>query len=390
MERAAFVPPPATEFPDMIAELSWKVFDEILADVPEMFRARRNVVAIVKVEGESVIDNCEVVALGSGTLCMFMDKMDGSGELVEDLTGDSLALRGFRAYLVGQVKKHLEGSGEDSIFCNSGKNLQVKEGISFILYSNSSPMGDCRIVQKEDPNAKDSFKSRKQGLLPVNEEDLGKFRFFRTDKRFGSSESCFTDTSSFLHCIPSPSDKLGIRQICGVQGSLLSSILEPIFISRHIINRSFNEASLQRALYDRFKEVSAPEGCQLPPAPALTHTLWRGTFGTPPCIPWGIIWAHDQGMELLHTPTGKRLMEWEGIVPPEVPEEKLGVSSYATKSLFSSLQATCRKHKMSCEETYSAQKTSDTPYRKMKNAVISFAKESELGEWPIKPIQPDF
>ena len=49
VERAVFVPPPATEFPDMIAELSWKVFDEILAEVPEMFRARRNVVAIVKV-----------------------------------------------------------------------------------------------------------------------------------------------------------------------------------------------------------------------------------------------------------------------------------------------------------------------------------------------------
>ena len=48
-ERPPFVPPEAIEFPDKVAELAWKAFEENLGDIPEMFRARRNVVAIVKV-----------------------------------------------------------------------------------------------------------------------------------------------------------------------------------------------------------------------------------------------------------------------------------------------------------------------------------------------------
>ena len=49
------------------------------------------------------------------------------------------------------------------------------------------------------------------------------------------------------------SDKLAMRQLVGVQGSVLFSLSQPVYLSQYLVNRSFNEAAFNRAVYQRVK-----------------------------------------------------------------------------------------------------------------------------------------
>ena len=44
-----------------------------------------------------------------------------------------------------------------------------------------------------------------------------------------------------------------MRQLAGVQGAVLYSLSQPVYLSEYLINRTFNEIAVNRALYGRVK-----------------------------------------------------------------------------------------------------------------------------------------
>lgn len=56
-------------------------------------------------ENEENVENCEVVSFGTGTRLIGMQNLTKDGTVIKDSTGDSLALRGLRRYLMHQIEE---------------------------------------------------------------------------------------------------------------------------------------------------------------------------------------------------------------------------------------------------------------------------------------------
>ena len=68
-------------------------------------------------------------------------------------------------------------------------------------------------------------------------EDLGKLTIARKVKDGYSEVPYIFSEDDACHSISSPSDKLAVRQMCGVQGSILFNLSNPVYISKYLVGR---------------------------------------------------------------------------------------------------------------------------------------------------------
>jgi len=427
-----FTPIEPVELQDKIAKKCWDFVTEQIASIDETRKNRRNLVCIVKVEGEMEVDNCEVVAFGNGTLVIKQENMTSDGTTINDSTGESLALRALRRYLLDQVELCLANKPSIYIKDRSGGKCSLKPGVKLLMYTNSAPIGDARsynitydfdtrgatpatpetpgtpgtpatpavvdVVAPDEAGDTDSpmevttptptrrlpFFLRHRKPRVYAEEDLGKIQTFVTDM----DEITQISGDNSL-CIVSPSDKLAMRQMAGVQGSVLFSLSQPVYLSEYLVNRTFDETAINRALYSRVKDVKVFNGTVEPPT--FAKVLWRATRREERKISWSLIWAKGHAVEVLHAADGKQFLK-EGAEEPAPTEmaEFLAQSEYCTKSLYTAYVNVCKRFKKSYPQKYSVAKYANTRYRQLKNAVISHLKDSGLGEWPERTHKPDY
>lgn len=102
------------------------------------------------------------------------------------------------------------------------------------------------------------------------------------------------------------SDKLARWNVLGVQGSLLSLYLEPIYFKSMIVGSLFNEQHLTRAVYSRISgvsEIPEPYVATLPLLHGVSNPLSRMPSKSPTV---SINWAWgDRAPEVVQTRTGK-------------------------------------------------------------------------------------
>jgi len=225
-------------------------------------------------------------------------------------------------------------------------------------------------------------------------EDLGKITYFMTSTEFGSSETTHQFSEEKSHCIVSPSDKLAVRQVCGVQGSVLFSLSNPVYISHYFINRSFNETSVSRALHQRMNGASIPSGKDAPVQPQFTKVTWKATRLVEKRTKWALVWAKNHEVEILFTPRG---MQYHKDKQEDVQTalqgdltQYLAPSEYCTRALFTACVNVCKKSKKNYPQKYSVAKTANTRYRQLKTSLLSHFKDSGLGEWAVNPCKPDY
>ena len=53
-------------------------------------------IVLSQVEGKEDLENCEIVSFGNGTLLVKKENMSCDGNVINDCTAESLALRAFR------------------------------------------------------------------------------------------------------------------------------------------------------------------------------------------------------------------------------------------------------------------------------------------------------
>ncbi|OTF72144.1 hypothetical protein BLA29_003675, partial [Euroglyphus maynei] len=211
----------------------------------------------------------QVLCLGTGTKCLSSEHLSLDGNVVQDSHAEVMARRSLLHVLYDQLESLLANNLNDKPEFilepsdSSGKRFRLKSHLKLHLFITSPPCGDARvfnfnvsnvvglfILPNDDHFFQESLKNNRvskgvlrckiekgQGTVPMQSNYISTW-----DGILLSSQRC-----TFMSC----SDKLALWNVTGVQGSLLSIFLEPIYIESLVVSNLFRYTHLVRALHGR-------------------------------------------------------------------------------------------------------------------------------------------
>src|SRR6218665_1309072 len=174
------------------------------------------------------------LTFATGTKCIIGENLSLEGDTLFDCHAEILARRALKAYLMEEISSILANNlsdHDDFILYASEHGFALKEHLKIHLYISSPPCGDSRIFnfveKKRIERNKISrgllrYKIEKgQGTVPTNVQYISCWDAFLASE----------DRIRVMSC----SDKVAMWNFLGVQGSLLSNFLQPIYIDSLVV-----------------------------------------------------------------------------------------------------------------------------------------------------------
>ena len=264
---------------DLMAALSHHAFLQVAAAIPDKF-AGRKVIACMIMKSSSD-DSGHVVSLGAGNRCVTGQRLSMEGKTVNDSHAEIISRRALLRFFYSQLNNYY--TSRDSIFVpsrNSSK-LNLREGISFHLYISTAPCGDGALFTPREISSMDTsqisrqhdptFTNKQQGILRTKIED-GEGTI-PIDPSEGPQTWDGLLQGRRLRTM-SCSDKICRWNILGLQGSLLSHLIEPIYLESLTLGYLYDHGHLSRAVCCRLQHK-----CDLSaevPQPYHVNHPWLG------------------------------------------------------------------------------------------------------------------
>lgn len=378
-------PPPSAQLDpvaaDLIADAVLTKFQSLQSTVGEE-QIRRKVLASIVMTSRSDSDQkFEVISLGTGTKFISGEYISDQGLAVNDCHGEIIARRSFIRFLFSQLELCAEGYEEDSIFEKKESGLYgLRDYVEFHLYISTSPCGDARIFSPHEPvtGGGDKHPSRRtRGLLRCKlENGEGTIPAINSDTTIQTWDGVLHgERLRTMSC----SDKLCRWNVVGVQGSLLSHFLEPVYLQSIVLGSLYHYEHMSRAMYHRLGDLE-----ELPPLFRQNRPLMNGTT-TPeeritiksPAI--SVNWSEgDEGFEVVNAIRG---MVGEVPVPSRICKQ----------NLFKRFIALWKKIKPAepVPLSYHDAKRGVADYQAAKLIVMKGFHGQGLGSWIRKPVEQD-
>uniref|UniRef100_A0A3P9BIE9 Adenosine deaminase RNA specific B2 (inactive) n=1 Tax=Maylandia zebra TaxID=106582 RepID=A0A3P9BIE9_9CICH len=333
--------------------------------------ARHKVLAGIVMTRGLDLRSAQVVSLATGTKCLDLGGVSDCGCTLTDCHAEVVSRRALVRFLYSQLELLL--CENQSIFIpnkNCGDGFRLREGVHFHMYVSSSPCGDARLNCPYETTA--AYPSRRfrchlrvkvkggEGTLPITAR--------RANQKWdGLSPSKPLVTMSCT-------DKLAKWSVVGLQGALLSHLVEPVYLQSLTVGTLSHTGHLGRAMARRLAPIKHL------PFPYRRQQLLLGCnrdarpAGKPPNV--SVNWScGDGGWEEISTSTGRR-------------KDSGTPSRLCRRSLFARwlrLQQQVRQSQKSTTGTYCASKMSAQCYQRAVQQFSSALQGGGLGTWLRKP-----
>uniref|UniRef100_A0A3P9IH40 Adenosine deaminase RNA specific B2 (inactive) n=1 Tax=Oryzias latipes TaxID=8090 RepID=A0A3P9IH40_ORYLA len=297
--------------PQLFAESVYHLVRDKYAQLTESSsHGRPKVLAGVVMSRGFDISSVRVVSLATGTKCLDLEDESDSGRILRDCHAEVISRRALVRFLYSQLELLLSNYWFTSIFVrNKDNTFRLQEGILFHMYVSSSPCGDARL---NCPYETTAFECPCRVLRPFSDSSR-RFRFHLRVKASGGegtlpvSARRSSQTRDFV--LPgkalltmSCTDKLAKWCIVGMQGALLSHLVEPIYLHSLTVGTLCHTGHLARGMARRLTPVK-----HLPLPYRRQQLLSRNVrpAGKAPSI--SLNWScGDQGLEEVSTSSGRR------------------------------------------------------------------------------------
>uniref|UniRef100_A0A8D2ZXI1 Adenosine deaminase RNA specific B2 (inactive) n=1 Tax=Scophthalmus maximus TaxID=52904 RepID=A0A8D2ZXI1_SCOMX len=310
--KRTLTPSPPSLPPQFFAESIFHLVREKYAELTDSCfsasHARHKVLAGIVMTRGFDLRSAQVVSLATGTKCLDLDEVSDRDSTLSDCHAEVLSRRALVRFLYSQLEP-LESSHCDvhSIFVpnQGGGGLRLRDGVLLHMYVSSSPCGDARLnCPYETTSACETniimFGCRLrvkvhggEGTLPVAARRANRPQDGASPGRRLVTMSC--------------TDKMAKWSVVGLQGALLSHLVEPVYLHSLTVGALGHTGHLGRALARRLAPVGHlpfPYRRRQPLLSCLSSGEGRPA-GKAPDV--SLNWSRgDGGLEEVSTSTGRR------------------------------------------------------------------------------------
>ncbi|CAF1426723.1 unnamed protein product [Adineta steineri] len=313
----------------------------------------------------------KIICLTTGTKSL----NENNEQLVNDCHAEMLARRCLIRYCYEELNLLINQNSQQSIFekINNTNRFQLKSSVSFHLYISTTPCGDARLFSSAKLTSIDLkhslMKSRgllrtkiagNEGTIPVLAETM-----------YYNIQTLDGDDNNKQLFIMSCSDKLCRWSFIGLQGGLLSILINPIYLTSIIIGHSLcNNNHIQQSLFGRIEQklnhISSLYGLRRPFISSINNRKVQSMGRAPICsLLWNCV---DNKCEIINSSTGLTILNEPSIVSKAVLFEKW-------KNLMNKINGNI------ASMNYSDAKQLAVEYRKTKEEVNKAFENSGFGRW---------
>ncbi|KAF8322262.1 adenosine deaminase/editase [Clavulina sp. PMI_390] len=194
--------------------------------------------------GTQISPLIECVSIGAGSKCLPQSSLSSlKGDAIHDSHAEILARRAFVVWLISEMSQMYSQPDYQSLWLlgsDDVKRVSLKPGVSVHLYVSTLPCGDAStwmLALDQDPTMaalKDSTPKMtpQPGTTIRGRDNYSAFGALRTKP--GRADS---SPSASMSC----SDKIASWTYLGLQGALLSPLLEPIYLDTIVIGGQLPE-----------------------------------------------------------------------------------------------------------------------------------------------------
>ncbi|KAL3250229.1 hypothetical protein MRX96_055587 [Rhipicephalus microplus] len=286
---------------DRAESAKWKVLAGIIMTMPSQEADKE--------------DDVKVLTVATGTKCINGEYISMNGAVLQDCHAEVVSRRCFKDFLYGQLELWKNGKENESILEQrpDKKGFRVKPDIKFHLYISTSPCGDGRIFSPHEMmadsaslNADKHPNRRVRGLLRTKIEAGEGTIPLRLGPVLQTWDGVLHGQQRLLTM--SCSDKLARWNVLGLQGSLLSLFIEPVYLESVVLGSLYHPWHMQRAMWGRLEgslhlEAESPFQLHRPRLGAISSPESRQVNKSPN---FSINWtAGCEGPEVVNASTGK-------------------------------------------------------------------------------------